>query len=297
MFSVAVFSKQPTAKQPHMAGTATTTPPNNHSNVLPDVGSRLLTNTPPPQGHGSPKLQVPPPPSPPTMKLLTLTPLFLSALASAFTIHGSFAPSALLPNPALLPPSTSLTLTTSGTTKRALAQRDGKFVFRDVPEGSYLLDVQCPTHHFGPLRVDVDHRGDVKVYMTFRGNEWNNMGEKRNYPLVFSPLAYLDTAGNTCANSLLQELQPTRTAEYYIVREGCKLSPSPYPTWCSPTNQVHSQPHKAPCKPHDPHRHCLLCCHRRPPQARRQNGPRAQGRVRRVAAQGWLCANEPHGLP
>ncbi|KAL0634461.1 hypothetical protein Q9L58_006632 [Maublancomyces gigas] len=133
------------------------------------------------------------------MKLLALTPLFLSALVSAYSIHGSFVPSALLPNPALLPPSTSLTLTTSGTTRHALVQRDNKFVFRDVPEGSYLLDVQCPTHHFGPLRVDVDSRGDANVYMTFRGNEWSNMGEKRDYPI---------------------ELQPMRTAEYYVVREG-----------------------------------------------------------------------------
>lgn len=121
------------------------------------------------------------------MKLLALTPLFLSALVSAFTIHGSFAPSALLPNPASLPPSTSLTLTTSGTTKRTLVQRDNKFVFRNVPEGSYLLDVQCPTHHFGPLRVDVDRAGEVKVYMTFRGNEWSNIGEKRDYPIVTFP--------------------------------------------------------------------------------------------------------------
>lgn len=128
------------------------------------------------------------------MKLLALTPLFLSALASAFNIHGSFAPSALLPNPALLPPSTSLTLTTSGTTKRALVQQDNKFAFRDVPEGSYLLDVQCPTHHFGPLRVDVDNTGEVNVYMTFRGNEWSNIGEKRNYPIVPSPSTHLESA-------------------------------------------------------------------------------------------------------
>lgn len=124
------------------------------------------------------------PPTNSIMKFLALAPLFLSALVSAFTIEGSFAPSPLLPNPASLPPSTSLTLTTSGITKRTLIQRDNKFVFRNVSEGSYLLDVQCQTHHFGPLRIDVDRSGDVKVHMTFRGNEWSNIGEKRNYPIV-----------------------------------------------------------------------------------------------------------------
>lgn len=146
----------------------------------------LSSTTPPPHIHHH---HHPPQKISATMKLLALTPLFLSALVSAYSIHGSFVPSALLPNPALLPPSTSLTLTTSGTTRHALVQRDNKFVFRDVPEGSYLLDVQCPTHHFGPLRVDVDSRGDANVYMTFRGNEWSNMGEKRDYPIVLPPCA------------------------------------------------------------------------------------------------------------
>jgi ER membrane protein complex subunit 7 len=117
------------------------------------------------------------------MKLLSLLPL-LSALVSALDIEGKFAPAALLPNPSVLPASTSLTLTTAGTTRRTLIRKDNTFSFRDVPEGSYLLDVQCQTHLFTPLRVDVDRQGEVTVFQTFRGNEWSNKGERKSYPIV-----------------------------------------------------------------------------------------------------------------
>ncbi|RPB02622.1 hypothetical protein L873DRAFT_421192 [Choiromyces venosus 120613-1] len=132
------------------------------------------------------------------MKLLVLLP-FLSVIVSALDIQGTFAPSPLLPNPSNLPSSTSLTLTTTGTTKRTLIRRDNTFSFRDVPEGSYLLDVQCQTYQFAPLRVDVNGQGEVEVHQTFRGNEWRNKGEKKGYPI---------------------EIQPVRPIDYYIVREG-----------------------------------------------------------------------------
>ncbi|CUS15393.1 unnamed protein product [Tuber aestivum] len=132
------------------------------------------------------------------MKLLALLS-FLSAIASALDVQGTFAPSPLLPNPSTLPPSTSLTLTTTGTAKRTLIRRDNTFSFHDVPEGSYLLDVQCQTHQFAPLRVDVNGQGEVVVHQTFRGNEWRNKGEKKSYPI---------------------EIQPVRPIDYYIVREG-----------------------------------------------------------------------------
>ncbi|CAZ80224.1 unnamed protein product [Tuber melanosporum] len=131
------------------------------------------------------------------MKFLALLP-FLSAIVSALDVQGTFAPSPLLPNPSTLPPSTSLTLTTTGTTKRTLIRRDNTFSFRDVPEGSYLLDVQCQTHQFAPLRVDVNGQGEVVVHQTFRGNEWRNKGERKSYPI---------------------EIQPVRPIDYYVVRE------------------------------------------------------------------------------
>ena len=60
---------------------------------------------------------------------------------------------------------------------------DNTFDFRNVPSGSYLLDVHCHTHTFAPLRVDVHEGGEdkkveeVSVWGTFRGNEWGNKGE------------------------------------------------------------------------------------------------------------------------
>ena len=122
------------------------------------------------------------------MKLLVLLP-FLPAIVSALDVQGTFTPSPLLPNPSTLPPSTSLTLTTAGIAKRTLIRRDNTFSFSDVPEGSYLLDVQCQTYQFAPLRVDVNWQGEVVVYQTFRGNEWRNKGEEKSYPIVRRPLA------------------------------------------------------------------------------------------------------------
>lgn len=124
-----------------------------------------------------------------TMKFLSLLSL-LPTVAVALSIQGAFGPSQLLSNPTALPPSTSLTLTTAGITRRTLIRRDNTFSFDDVPEGSYLLDVQCPTHYFMPLRVDVQHEGNVVVYQTFRGNEWGNTGERKDYPIVCPPSGY-----------------------------------------------------------------------------------------------------------
>jgi len=121
------------------------------------------------------------------MKLLVLLP-FLPAIISALDVQGTFAPSPLLPDPSTLPPSTSLTLTTAGIAKRTLIRRDNTFSFSDVPEGSYLLDVQCQTYQFAPLRVDVNGQGEVVVHQTFRGNEWRNKGEEKSYPIVRRPL-------------------------------------------------------------------------------------------------------------
>lgn len=121
------------------------------------------------------------------MRLLVLLP-FLPAIVSALDVQGTFAPSPLLPDPSTLPPSTSLTLTAAGTAKRTLIRRDNTFSFSDVPEGSYLLDVQCQTYQFAPLRVDVNGQGEVVVHQTFRGNEWRNKGEKKSYPIVRPPL-------------------------------------------------------------------------------------------------------------
>jgi len=119
------------------------------------------------------------------MKLIAFAVLaqFIT-LTTAFTIRGSIPPTQLLPNPATLSADTQITLTTSGARKSALLRTDNTFVFRNISEGSYILDTSCPTYHFAPLRVDVSRSGDVTVHQTFRGNPWSNLGEARGHPIV-----------------------------------------------------------------------------------------------------------------
>ncbi|KAI0506615.1 hypothetical protein F5B22DRAFT_623176 [Xylaria bambusicola] len=133
--------------------------------------------------------------------LLALQALCL--LTSAARITLSIPPSPQIPNPASLPPSTHATLSTLGATFRAPLSVDNTFVFRNVSPGSYLADIHSPTHGFAPLRIDIrsatageksegvrepDYNsnnggGDggnegVRVWETFRGNDWENKGEE-----------------------------------------------------------------------------------------------------------------------
>ncbi|KAI5787197.1 hypothetical protein EDC01DRAFT_660969 [Geopyxis carbonaria] len=137
------------------------------------------------------------------MKLTAPLALIFSALLSltsaAVDIRGHIPPTQLLPNPSKLPSSTTFTLTTAGVKDSTTLRTDNSFVFRNINEGSYLLETVCSTHHFQPLRVDVSRDGEVKVHVTFRGNAWSNLGPKVEGPL---------------------ELRPLKATEYYVVREG-----------------------------------------------------------------------------
>lgn len=135
------------------------------------------------------------------MRTSLLTPLFalLAAAAAAgptttVTVHIPASPA--LPNPRVLPPSTHATLTSRGAAAAAAyLTPSNTLFFRNVSEGSYLLDVHCGTHAFAPLRIDVlplvagdtngDNKGEepapsslrVKAWETYRGNDWDNKGE------------------------------------------------------------------------------------------------------------------------
>ncbi|KAI1428529.1 hypothetical protein F5Y12DRAFT_31105 [Xylaria sp. FL1777] len=140
---------------------------------------------------------------PTTLALQALSTLLLlllaSSPASAATITLSIPPSPQLPNPATLPPSTHATLTALGASLRAPLTTANTFVFGNVTPGSYLGDVHSATHGFAPLRVDVLSNADadagtaaadvagrvgeeeqvqVRVWETFRGNDWENKGEE-----------------------------------------------------------------------------------------------------------------------
>lgn len=118
--------------------------------------------------------------------LLTLLSLACAAPTTSITLQ--IPPSHVLPNPRTLPPSTHAKLTSLGADATAYVTPANTFVFRNISEGSYLLDVYSTTHAFAPLRVDVlpvvaGDRGEqtaglkVAAWETYRGNDWDNKGE------------------------------------------------------------------------------------------------------------------------
>lgn len=114
-----------------------------------------------------------------------ITLLGLPLALAAHHIRISVPSSQQLQHPNTLPASTHATLTTLSNTYSAPLRSDNTFDFRNVSQGSYLLDVHCHTHAFAPLRVDVrdvvpavvGDDQEVQVWGTFRGNEWSNKGE------------------------------------------------------------------------------------------------------------------------
>lgn len=113
------------------------------------------------------------------MHISLLALLGALSLASSATITLRLPGPPSLPNPNALPPSTHATLSTLGQPPySAPLTTANTFVFRNVTSGSYLADVHCQTFGFAPLRVDVEGENeDVKVWETFRGNDWDNKGE------------------------------------------------------------------------------------------------------------------------
>ncbi|PHH64032.1 hypothetical protein CDD81_5137 [Ophiocordyceps australis] len=101
--------------------------------------------------------------------MLLLMPL---ALCTIVKLHLPATPS-----PISLSSRTHATLSTLGTYLSAPLSAHNTIVFRNVTSGSYLVDVHCPSEAYRPLRVDVAQDGSVTAWDTFRGNEWENLGE------------------------------------------------------------------------------------------------------------------------
>ncbi|KAK4197581.1 hypothetical protein QBC40DRAFT_231795 [Triangularia verruculosa] len=95
---------------------------------------------------------------------------------TSITIH--IPPSAPLPNPAVLPPSTRATLNSLTKHHSSPLSTTNTFSFHNITPGTYLLDIHCHTHAFLPLRVDVSSSLKIEAWETFRGNDWGNKGEK-----------------------------------------------------------------------------------------------------------------------
>jgi ER membrane protein complex subunit 7 len=113
--------------------------------------------------------------------LLLLGTTALAAPSTSLTLR--IPPSAALPNPNVLPPSTHATLSALQTFLSAPLSTQNTFIFHNVTTGSYLLDVFCATYAFAPLRVDVSISAQpneallVRAWETYRGNDWDNKGE------------------------------------------------------------------------------------------------------------------------
>ncbi|KAF3912939.1 hypothetical protein AA313_de0210423 [Arthrobotrys entomopaga] len=137
------------------------------------------------------------------LRLVGLLLFILPALISAagVTVAGSIKPNALLPSLGILPSSTTVTLSGDSLKESRSSHifANGGFKFQAVSPGSYLLEVNCRTHIFPAMRVDVSTDGLVEIYQTFRGNEWSNKGERKPHPVDFFP---------------------AKASEFYLNREG-----------------------------------------------------------------------------
>lgn len=137
--------------------------------------------------------------------------LLPSSLAALITV--SVPQTSVLANPSSLSSSTHAVLEEHGVKINAPLTRANTFVFENVTVGSYLLSVFCRDYFFENVRIDVTEAvaGDqqksekVEAWQTFRGNEWNNRGERR---------------AGLAQGSV--EVRPLGMKEYYQARSTCK---------------------------------------------------------------------------
>jgi hypothetical protein len=158
-------------------------------------------------------------------KLLSLTSALLSILqlTSAAQLTVQIPSNHFLPNPALLPPSTHATLHASGAPLSAPLSRANTFSFTHIPAGSYLLTIHCRDYFFEPQRVDVGKTAAgvewLNAWQTFRGNEWDNKGEKRA-----EVLGSVDARGEMEEVKAVVEAPAIGAKDYYQQREGCECN-------------------------------------------------------------------------
>ena len=134
--------------------------------------------------------------------------ILLPTFALSSTLHLQIPPSTLIPAPSTLPSTSYATLTTSNGTLTAPLRRNNSFLFRNLAPGSYLCDVYTRDYTIAPLRVDVDGGEKIEVWQTFRGNEWDNRGER--------------LGGGV--GEVVVDVRVVGRKEYYEVKGGCELS-------------------------------------------------------------------------
>jgi hypothetical protein len=93
--------------------------------------------------------------------------------------------------------------------------RNNEFIFYSVPVGSFLLEIHSRDYAFEPLRIDIGNEGGkeyVKSWQTFRGNEWDNKGEKRGE-------GEANVSGGIAKAAV--QVNVLGVKDYYAKRQGC----------------------------------------------------------------------------
>ncbi|GAB5585990.1 ER membrane protein complex subunit 7 [Umbelopsis nana] len=125
--------------------------------------------------------------------------LLLSLLVTccwAARLEGSIAQNSLIQDLGDLEPTASVLL--NGGEYTALVQKDGKFIFPDVGDGNYFLEVQSVNYVFPKIRVDIQGE-TVKGAYSALGSEWATTGYELAHPFA---------------------LKAKANAEYFLKREG-----------------------------------------------------------------------------
>ncbi|KAG9064193.1 hypothetical protein KI688_003381 [Linnemannia hyalina] len=103
-------------------------------------------------------------------------------------------------HPRELSPQTRVLL--SGGQYSSMITKDGKFIFANVPEGTYLLEVQSPQYTYPTVKVTLAGK-ETKANLVSLGFDWSNNDNPLQLPLTLVPRA------------------PTT---FFVPREGFKLS-------------------------------------------------------------------------
>ncbi|KAG0296469.1 hypothetical protein BGZ96_009422 [Linnemannia gamsii] len=103
-------------------------------------------------------------------------------------------------HPRDLSPQTRVLL--SGGQYSSMINKDGKFTFTNVPEGTYLLEVQSSQYNYPTIKLSVAEK-ETKANLVGLGYDWSNNDNPLQLPLTIVPRAAIT---------------------YFIPREGFKLS-------------------------------------------------------------------------
>ncbi|KAF9910600.1 hypothetical protein EC991_006159 [Linnemannia zychae] len=126
--------------------------------------------------------------------------LSLSSFASAANLSGFVVGQGENAHPRDLAPETRVLL--SGGQFSSMVTKDGKFRFTNVPEGTYLLEVQSPQYIYPTIKVTLAGK-ETKANLVSFGFDWSNNDNPLQLPLTLVPRA---------------------PSSYFIPREGFKIS-------------------------------------------------------------------------